>query len=143
MSGKYNGKKVLVLGAGFTAFDCARSALRLGGQEVSICLRRTEADLQVFKDEVLETKKEGINIESLVVSREILGSSKVEGIRMARTRLGDALPGGRREVIAIEDSEFTLQADTVIVATGQRQETVLFNNKQQVMGRTCKHSIHV
>jgi formate dehydrogenase major subunit len=126
------GRKVLVLGAGFTAFDCARSSLRLGAQDVSICLRRTESDLQVFKDEVMETKKEGISIESLLVSRRILGSSKAEGIRMARTRLGDISAGGRREVITIEDSEFTLEADTIIVATGQRQKSVLFKDKQHV-----------
>jgi len=51
------GRKVLVLGAGFTAFDCARSALRLGAEDVMICIRRTEEDLAVTKDEIHETKK--------------------------------------------------------------------------------------
>jgi formate dehydrogenase major subunit len=44
------GNRVLVVGAGFTAFDCARSALRLGAEDVTICLRRTEEDLVVTKD---------------------------------------------------------------------------------------------
>ena len=54
------GKNVLVIGAGFTAFDCARSALRMGSEDVTICLRRTLQDLTVTEDEIMETKKEGV-----------------------------------------------------------------------------------
>jgi formate dehydrogenase major subunit len=68
------GKKVLVVGAGFTAFDCVRSALRLGAKEVAVCLRRTEKDLRVTEDEIFETKTEGVKIHSLMASRRILGN---------------------------------------------------------------------
>ena len=114
------GKTVLVLGAGFTAFDCARSALRLGAKDVRICLRRTEQDLRVTRDEILETKTEGIKIESLLVSRRIMGASTVEGIEFVRTRPGKSEKTGRQEITPIEGSAFILPADTVIVATGQR-----------------------
>ena len=114
------GKKVLVLGAGFTAFDCARSALRLGAEEVSICLRRTENDLQVTKDEVLEAKREGIKLEGLMAASAIMGEGQVEMVTFARTRLGEPDASGRRAVLKIEGSAFDIPADTVIVATGQR-----------------------
>ncbi len=118
------GERVLVLGAGFTAFDCARSALRLGAQEVSICLRRTENELVVTKDEILEAKREAVRFESLLVAQKILGQDKVEGVQFVRTKLGEPAKDGRRRVIPIEGSEFILAADTVIVATGQRQEPI-------------------
>jgi len=118
------GRRVLVLGAGFTAFDCARSALRLGAEEVAICLRRTEEDLRVTRDEILETKREGIRLEGLLVARRLLGQEGVTGVEFARTRLGDPDQGGRRKVVPIEGSEFVLPAETVIVATGQRPEAI-------------------
>jgi len=116
------GNRVLVIGAGFTAFDCARSALRLGAEDVSICLRRTEEDLVVTKDEVVEAKTEGVKIASLMLSRRILGKGKVDGVEFVRTRPGEREGKGKREVLAVEGSEFVLPADCVIVATGQRPE---------------------
>jgi len=114
------GKRVLVIGAGFTAFDCARSALRLGAEDVTICLRRTEEDLAVTEDEILETKAEGIKILSLLLSRHIIGNSQVKGVEFVRTHPGKQRPDGKREVSPIDGSEFVLETDTVIVATGQR-----------------------
>ena len=114
------GETVLVIGAGFTAFDCARSALRLGALDVSICLRRTEEDLSVTHDEVMETKKEGVKIRSLMLSKEIIGGEGVSGVEFVRTMPGDKRPDGKRHVTPIEGSEFVLPADTVIVATGQK-----------------------
>ncbi|MFZ0450621.1 MAG: FAD-dependent oxidoreductase [Desulfatiglandaceae bacterium] len=118
------GKKVLVLGAGFTAFDCARSALRLGAEDVSICLRRTEEDLAVTREEVLEAKREGVRIESLMVAKTILGNGNLKRVEFIRTRPG--LPGtaGKREITTIKGSEFVLDADTVIAATGQGPEPI-------------------
>ncbi len=118
------GSTVLVLGAGFTAFDCARSALRLGAKDVSICLRRTEEDLRVTKDEVIETKREGVKINSLMLSRRVLGNGKVEGVEFVRTHPGEPGPDGKREITPIEGSEFVAPADAVIVATGQRPEPI-------------------
>jgi formate dehydrogenase major subunit len=118
------GNRVLVIGAGFTAFDCARSALRLGAEEVEICLRRTEEDLTVTEDEVLETKMEGVKINALMLSRTIIGNGKVEGVEFVRTRPGNIRSDGKREIIPIEGSNLVLPADWVIVATGQRSEAI-------------------
>lgn len=119
------GKSVLVIGAGFTAFDCARLALRLGADDVAICIRATEEDLRVTADEILEAKRESIAIKGLTVSKRILGESgKVAGVEFLRTRLGERLPNGRRAVVPIEGSEFVLSADSVIVAVGQGAEAI-------------------
>jgi glutamate synthase (NADPH/NADH) small chain len=118
------GERVLVIGAGFTAFDCARSALRLGAADVRICLRRTEEDLVVTKDEVLEAKKEGVKIESLMLSRNMVGDKKLEGASFVRTRPGELRTDGKREITAIEGSEIFVPADTVIVAVGQRPDPI-------------------
>ena len=114
------GDRVLVIGAGFTAFDCARTALRLGAKEVKICLRRTEEDLRVTRDEILETKKEGVKIESLMLAKEILGRQSVKGVTFFRTRPGEKRDDGKRDVSPISGSEFVLETDAVIVAAGQR-----------------------
>jgi NADPH-dependent glutamate synthase beta subunit-like oxidoreductase/ferredoxin len=130
------GNRVLVIGAGFTAFDCGRSALRLGAEDVTICLRRTEEDLVVTKDEVIETKTEGVKIASLMLSRKIFGNDRVEGVEFVRTRPGEKRGKGKREVVAIEGSEVVLPADCVIVATGQRPEPLRLTvgeNKEQVL----------
>jgi glutamate synthase (NADPH/NADH) small chain len=116
------GNKVLVIGAGFTAFDCARSALRLGADDVSICLRRTEEDLMVTREEVHESKVENVKVDTLMLSRRIIGKDRVEGVEFVRTRPGERRGDGKREVTPIEGSEFILLADSVIVATGQRPE---------------------
>ena len=118
------GQKVLVLGAGFTAFDCARSALRLGAAEVGICLRRTENELQVTKDEVTEAKREGIRLSGLMTASAIKGQGRVQKVEFVRTRLGEPDESGRRAVLKIEGSEFEVPADTVIVATGQRSASM-------------------
>jgi formate dehydrogenase major subunit len=116
------GQKVLVIGAGFTAFDCARSALRQGAEEVDICLRRTEEDLAVTQDEVEEAKREGIKIQSLMLSRRVMGKNRVEGVEFVRTRAGEIGTDDKRNISPIAGSEFVVPADTVIVATGQRSQ---------------------
>jgi formate dehydrogenase major subunit len=113
------GKKTLVLGDGFTAFDCARLALRLGAESVEICILATEGDLKVTPDEVAETKREGVKIRGLTISNRILGNGRVEAVECLRTRPSGVTPDGRLTVDAIPDSEFVLEADTVIFAIGQ------------------------
>ncbi|MFC1822396.1 FAD-dependent oxidoreductase [Thermodesulfobacteriota bacterium] len=117
------GKRVLVIGAGFTAFDCVRSALRFGAEDVMICLRRTEEDLRVTRDEISETKIEGVKINSLMLSRRIMGKDRVEGVEFVRTHPANRKGNGKSEIRPIKGSEFILPADTVIVATGQGPQT--------------------
>ena len=59
------GRRVAVVGAGFTALDCARTARRSGAKEVAIHIRTTEEYIPVTKDEIFEAKREGITIHGL------------------------------------------------------------------------------
>jgi formate dehydrogenase major subunit len=129
------GKKVLVIGAGFTAFDCARSALRLGAEEVVICLRRTEEDLTVTADEVFETKVENVKINSLMLSRRILGTDRVEGVEFVRSRPGELQGDGKRRIEPIEGSEFVVPAASIIVAAGQNPSGFQSPGKKDEQGR--------
>ncbi len=117
------GEQVAVLGGGFTAMDCARTALRLGAKKVTIYLRRTENEIAVTRDEVLDTKREGVAILALATAVAIEGIGKVERIRFIRNRLLTSASGGKKPT-PIEGSEFFQAADTVIVAIGQQPDRI-------------------
>ena len=116
------GKNVLVIGAGFTAFDCARLALRCGATNVSLCLRATEHDLRVTEEEVFETKREGVKILGLMASNRMIGANRLEAVEFLRTKPLELLPNGKRRVAPIPGSEFTVPCDAAIVAIGQGAE---------------------
>ncbi len=116
------GKRVFVVGAGFTALDCARVARRLGGEEVTIHLRTTEEYIPVEKDEIFEAKREGVVIRGLRTPAALLtdDAGNFTGVRFVQNRLGGWRQNGRRAAIAIEGSEFEEECDTLLVAIGQR-----------------------
>lgn len=118
------GRRVAVIGGGFTGMDCARSSLRLGAEEVRIHTLETEEDLTVTREEILETKREGVKLVSLVTTVAILGNGRAEGLRLMRNRFGSA-QGGERVPVPIEGSEFQVPADTIIAAIGQKPEPEL------------------
>lgn len=116
------GKRVAVIGAGFTALDCARVARRLGARSVTIHIRTTEKYIPVMEEEILEAKREGIEIRGLrtPVGLEINAKGKLTGVKFVQNRLGGWRPNGRREAIPIDGSAFIEPCDTVFVAIGQR-----------------------
>lgn len=118
------GKKVAVIGAGFTAFDCARSALRLGAEDVTIFIRGLEEELRVTKEEIHDAKKEGIKIKALSLTQGIVGSNRAEGIEFVRARTGEIGSNGRRKLYPIEGSNFLVEVDSVIVAVGQSAQPI-------------------
>lgn len=119
------GKRVAVVGAGFTALDCSRVAKRLGAEEVSIHIRTTEEYIPVTKDEIHEAKREGVSIHGLRTPVELLldESGKFRGIKFVQNRLGGWRAGGRRQAIPIEGSEFDEPCDTLLIAIGQKTVT--------------------
>ncbi len=121
------GKRVIVIGGGFTAMDCARLALRLGADEVSIHVLPVEEDLEVTKEEIFETKREGIRLVSLVTAVGIEGQDHVEAVHFVRNRMGRASPDGQRQPEPIADSDFTVPADMVITAIGQTPDEALYS----------------
>jgi formate dehydrogenase major subunit len=117
------GKRVIVIGGGFTAMDCARSAIRLGS-ETSIYYRRSMEEMPVTKEEVEEVIHEKIPIELMVSPIEYIGENGViSSIKFVRNELGEADSSGRRRPVPIEGSQVEVEVDTVLLATGQNQDT--------------------
>ncbi len=116
------GKKVAVIGGGNTAMDCARTAVRLGAEKVSIIYRRTEAEITAAEAEIKGAKEEGIDFLMLTSPKAFLGEGQVTGIECLKNELGEPDASGRRRPVAIEGSEFILDVDTVILAVGQKPD---------------------
>jgi NADPH-dependent glutamate synthase beta subunit-like oxidoreductase/ferredoxin len=116
------GKRVAVVGAGFTALDCARISLRLGADDVTIHIRTTEEYIPVTKEEIHEAKREGTKILGLRTPVGLItdASGRLTGVQFAQNRLGGWRAGGRRQAIPIEGSEFVEPCDTLLIAIGQK-----------------------
>lgn len=112
--------KVVVLGGGNVAMDSARMALRLGAEEVHLVYRRTEKEMPARAEEVLHAREEGVAFHMLENAVEILGdeNGRVCAVRCVRFELGEPDASGRRSPVEIPGSEFTIAADTVVVAIG-------------------------
>ena len=118
------GRQAVVIGAGFTAVDCARSSLRLGATDVGLHIRKTEEHMRIDETEKHETHYEGIQINSLVQPSRILGEGgKVTGIEFIRTRMETTDTPPYRTSVPIEGSEFSVPADCIIAALGQAPDT--------------------
>jgi len=115
------GRRVAVLGAGNVAMDSARTALRLGAEEVSIVYRRSEAEMPARHEEIEHAKEEGVKLRLLTNPVEIKGDSEgwVKELICLRYELGEPDGSGRRSPIPIPGSEHSLEVDTVVVAIGQ------------------------
>jgi NADPH-dependent glutamate synthase beta subunit-like oxidoreductase/ferredoxin len=116
------GRRVAVVGAGFTALDCARVARRLGAEEVSIHLRTTEEYIPVTRDEILEAKRENVAMHGLRTPVALHGdeSGALKSVEFVQNRLGGWRDNGRRKAIAIDGSEFGIECDTLLIAIGQK-----------------------
>ncbi|MGQ9785907.1 MAG: FAD-dependent oxidoreductase [Anaerolineae bacterium] len=113
------GKRVVVVGGGDVAIDSARSAWRLGAQEVHVVYRREEKDMPAHKEEIEAAREEGVQFHFLVNPIAILGDDTVTGVRIQRQRQGEYDNTGRRMVHPIPGSEFDLGCDVIISAIGQ------------------------
>ncbi|MBN1653860.1 MAG: FAD-dependent oxidoreductase [Deltaproteobacteria bacterium] len=113
------GKRVLVIGGGNVAIDAARSALRLGAEEVTIVYRRTLEEMPANSEEIEEARHEGINILFLTAPNFVIGDARADGLMVTKMKLGDFDTSGRRRPVPIEGSEYELPADTIIAAIGQ------------------------
>ena len=117
------GEKVIVIGGGFTAVDCARSARRLGAKEVTLCYRRSAAEMYISGHEVEEMGEEGIAFRPLALPLGFVGEEgRVRGVRFAEATLGEPDESGRRRPVAKPGSDYVLEADMVLLATGQQQD---------------------
>ena len=117
----YVGKKAAIVGAGNVAMDAARTAKRLGAEQVYIVYRRSEEEMPARKEEIGHAKEEGIELRLLNNPVAILGDEKgwVNGLKCIKMELGEADASGRRSPVAIAGSEYVLDVDMVVMAIGQ------------------------
>ncbi len=112
--------KVIIVGGGNVAFDCARTALRLGAKQATILYRRSKEEMPANSWELREAEEEGVNIRFLVTPKRIIGQNgKVVSIECFKNELGDVDETGRKRPVTIQDSEFEIETDFVVVAIGQ------------------------
>jgi NADH-quinone oxidoreductase subunit F len=117
------GNRVGVVGGGSTAIDAARTALRLGAQEVTILYRRTRVEMPAAEVEVEAALEEGVEIEFLVAPTRVFSADgKLTAVELTRMKLGEPDITGRRRPIPIKGSEFTREFDALIPAISQDPE---------------------
>jgi len=114
------GRRVVVFGGGNVAMDSARTALRLGAEEVTIVYRRTMEELPARAEEVHHAVEEGVQFKLLTAPLEIIGNEGgwAVGLHCQQMKLGEPDDSGRRRPIPVEGETFELECDTAIVAIG-------------------------
>lgn len=122
-SGTKIGKRVVIVGGGNVSLDAAATAKRLGAERVLLIYRRSEKEMRVWKGELEEARKQGVEIRFLINPVNIVGRTKAQGIRCRQTRLGRQKDkSGRLIPVEVAGSDFVLDADTIIIAIGQTIE---------------------
>ena len=121
------GKKVAVIGGGNVAMDSARSALRLGAEEVCIVYRRSREELPARKEEIENAEEEGIVFKFLAAPTRFIGDEKgwVKAMECICMELGPPDESGRRRPVPIKGSEFVMDVDSVIVAIGRTPNPII------------------
>ena len=114
------GKNVAVIGGGNVAIDSARTALQSGAKEATLLYRRSMEEMPANPYEIKEAEHEGVKITFLVAPKRILGQDgHVSGVECVKMELGEPDESGRRAPKPVEGSEFTVLADSVILAIGE------------------------
>lgn len=142
------GKKVIVLGGGNVAMDACRSAVRLGC-DVTVVYRRTENEMPASEEEYRMAVEEGVKFSFLTAQKEVIvKDGRAAGLLCLRNELGEPDDSGRRSPRSIEGSDFIIDADTIIVAVGQRVDTAIkdagfdiFNERGRVVSENCATAI--
>ncbi|MEJ2385469.1 MAG: NADPH-dependent glutamate synthase, partial [Xanthomonadales bacterium] len=121
------GKRVAVIGAGNTAMDALRVALRLGADAVLCVYRRTHEESPARLEEIEHAEEEGVAFHWLSAPVALLddGQGNVRGMRCIRFELGEPDESGRRRPVPVEGSEFELAVDTVVYAIGTDANPVI------------------
>lgn len=121
------GKHVVVIGGGNVAMDSARSALRLGAEQVCIVYRRSREELPARKEEIENAEEEGIICKFLAAPTRFIGDEKgwVKAMECICMELGPPDESGRRRPVPIKGSEFIMDTDTVIIAIGRTPNPII------------------
>lgn len=113
------GKRVGVVGGGNVAIDAARTAWRLGADQVHIIYRRRREEMPAYQDEIVAAAEEGTTFHFLTNPTRVLGDDRITGVECLRHTLGEFDRSGRRRPVPISGSEFILDLDVLIPAIGQ------------------------
>jgi len=114
------GNRVAVIGGGDAAIDAARTAVRLGAKDVTVIYRRSHIEIPAIPSEVEDAMKEGVKLMLLTSPTELMvNHGKLTGLRCIKMRLGEPDASGRRRPVPIQNSEFTMALDNMIIAVGQ------------------------
>lgn len=123
----FDSKKVAVFGGGNVAMDAARTAQRLGAEEVTIVYRRTEVEMPARREEIAHAKEEGVKFLYLHAPLKITANEhgRVNGVELIRCELGEPDASGRRSPKEVPGSEQLYEYDTVIVAIGNSSNPLI------------------
>lgn len=121
------GQKVVVVGSGNTALDCARAAVRFG-RDVTVIFRRTEDEMRTKKDERTYAMQEGVKFEPLTRPIEVIADTNnaVAGVKCIKMDYADELGDGNWQLTEVPNSEFLIEADTFIIAIGHQPNNLGF-----------------
>jgi glutamate synthase (NADPH/NADH) small chain len=121
------GKRVAVIGGGNVAMDAARSALRLGAEQVYIVYRRSREEMPARKEEIENAEEEGVIFKLLTNPTRFIGDEKgwVKQMECIQMELGPPDESGRRRPVPIKGSEFLMDVDTVIIAIGRTPNPII------------------
>lgn len=115
------GDTVAVIGGGNTAIDVAVESKTLGARDVTVFYRRTEPQMPAYDHEVELAREEGVHFQFLTNPLSFSGENRLQSMECRYMKLGEPDASGRPRPIAVPDTEFTVQVDTVIKAIGQRK----------------------
>jgi len=125
--------RVIIIGGGNVALDCARSCVRLGFKDVEIVYRRSRAEMPARDEEIEGAEAEGVTIRYLTAPLEIVAAEgQFECLGCVKMKLGKPDESGRKRPVPVKDSEHTLDADMVICAIGQSPELPVVKGKKKL-----------
>ena len=117
------GKKVCIIGGGNVAIDVARSAVRLGAEQVTILYRRTRKEMPAWEEEICAAEDEDVKITYLAAPQKVIEENgKVKVLRVIKMELGEPDSSGRRRPVPVPGSEYDIEIDQLIPAIGQQPD---------------------
>ncbi len=123
------GKRVAIIGGGNVAIDVARSAVRMGAEDVHIIYRRSRAEMPAWEEEIQAAEDEGVKITYLAAPQEVINvDNRLKGLRCIQMKLTRADASGRRRPVPVRGSEFDIEIDQLFVAIGQRPDLSAIKN---------------
>ena len=130
----YRAKHAIIVGGGNTAMDAVRTAKRLGAEEASIVYRRSEEEMPARNEEIHHAKEEGVKFMNLVNPIEFISDEQgsVVAAKCLRMELGEPDDSGRRRPVPMENSEFIMDVDMVVIAVGNGSNPLISQTTPEI-----------